>query len=175
MPNNVLNELIFRNTSPLRQEAIIEKLCDAKGCVDFEILVPLPLNVWWGSVGSEHERAFKRTALDWCRGNWGTKWNAYHHYPIDRTSDAVTFKFQTAWNPPYPWLAAVMNSLKCEFEHNWLSEYDNQARTAKFDFSIMKSDRGLGMDAWSERIADDAMQRRLHLLKWGVEKFEDEA
>jgi len=171
MPNHVTNEIIFRGVNAEKQEELLAVLCNAKGHVDFEILVPLPLNMWWGSVGTEHEKAFGRTALDWARENWGTKWNAYSCQPIERTEDTLTLRFDTAWAPPYPWLAAVFNRFQIGFEHNSLVEGAIKARHGVFKWDAMNDIIG---EAWQEDDADDALQKRLHLLKWGVESFEDE-
>ena len=171
MPNHVINELIFRDVDKIAQALILNRLCDAEGKVDFQILVPVPLNIWWGNAGQRHEQAFKRTRLDWASENWGTKWNAYDQAPIEATADTLTLRFQTAWSPPYPWLAAVFNGLKCSFEHNWMSEGDDAGRCGVFD--VAQAGELLG-DPWQQREADEAMQRHLHLLLWGVEAFEDE-
>lgn len=171
MPNHVTNELIFRGVEPLAQDAILAKLCNASLDVDLGILVPPPINLWRGSVGQNHERAFKRTALDWNTENWGTKWNAYITRPISRAGDALTVVFDTAWRPPYPWLAAVFNTFERTFEHNWLDEGAGWSVSAKFDADEMKRDIG---NAWHEKRAGLLVQERLHTLKWGVPHFEDE-
>lgn len=167
MPNHVINELVFRNVTAEQQEAIIAATCDQEGKVDFSVLVPPPLNIWMGNVGTEHERAFRRTGLDWNRENWGTKWNAYSHQNTERTSDKLTLRFETAWSPPYPWLAAVMNKTQMSFDHNWLDEGATRGRSGKFDMAGR-----FGID-WTEAEAADEMHRHLHLLHFGVEEFED--
>lgn len=141
MPNNCINELIFRDAEKATQERIIAATCDAEGQVDFQILVPIPLNIWRGNVSSEHERAFKRTGLDWARENWGTKWNAYSHHPIERTDNTVALRFETAWGPPYPWLAAVFNHLGLPFQHNWLSEGGGDGVVGTFKVAALCSKR----------------------------------
>lgn len=170
MPNHVINELIFRGVTAGTQARILGACCNTAGGVDFEVLVPLPLNTWWGSVSREHERAFGRTALDWCRENWGTKWNAYDCHDPERTSDSLTLRFDTAWAPPYPWLAAVFNHLKLGFEHNWFSEGEDRGHHGVFDWSAMDL---LGKQPWIEEPASDELQRHLHKLRWGVEASED--
>ena len=174
MPNHVVNELIFRNLDADTERRLIANLCDADGKVDFQILVPMPVNMWWGSVGARHEVAFKRTALDWRRENWGTKWNAYEQRPIERVGGALIIRFDTAWTPPYPWLAAIFNTFKISFDHNWLSEGGGRGHHAVFDATKTE---GMWDDPWREEEADDAMHRHLHFLRWGVEEFaeEDEA
>lgn len=171
MPNHCINELIFRNVDAGAQAQILAKTCGADHKVDFNILVPAPLNMWWGSAGAIHERTFRQTHLEWARQNWGTKWNAYDHEPIEQTDDTLTLRFQTAWGPPYPWLAAVFNSLNLSFDHNWLSEGGAPATHGRFD---MAEDSAFGI-RWKEEEAADEMQRHLHKLLWGVEEFEDDA
>jgi hypothetical protein len=170
VPNHVINELVFRGVDAGQQQAIVSAACDSQGKVDFGILVPMPLNIWMGSVGSEHERAFQNTGLDWARVNWGTKWNAYSHKPTEVEDEMLTLRFETAWAPPYPWLAAMLNKLSLSFQHNWLDEGAARGRTGTF-----KLDERWG-PIWDEDEASDAMHRHLHKLHWGVEEFaEDEA
>lgn len=174
MPNHCINELIFRSVDLVRQRTIMMLLCgkatdDAK--VDFETLVPLPKNIWWFSVGQNHEKAFKQTALDWCTQNWGTKWNAYSHQPVERTDDTLTLRFETAWRPPYGWLAAVFNTLQSDFEHNWLAEGGGRGMMGVFKWPPKEND--LRHEPWKEREPNDAEHRHLHKLLWGVEEFED--
>jgi hypothetical protein len=172
MPNHVLNELIFCAADASEQERIISILCGDDGKVDFQKLVPVPNNVWQFSVGADHERAFKQTALDWCRENWGTKWNAYSHKPIERTESTIAFVFETAWRPPYGWLVAVFNTLKRGFEHRWIDEGGPEAiglfQWPKEDMDQFK------VNPWTERKPTDEEHRRLHKVHWGVEKFEDD-
>lgn len=42
---------------------------------------------------------------EWCRANWGTKWNAYEVVRRDYSGVCVTF--QTAWSPPRPVIAEL--------------------------------------------------------------------
>lgn len=165
MPNHVLNELIFQ-ADAATQERILAKLCNDKGDVDFEILIPTPPNVWLGNVGQKHEK-LGLNGLDWSRQNWGTKWNAYSHKPTERTETTLTLRFNTAWSPPFPWLVAAFNTLKASFEHNWLDEGDSRGHQDKWDFSKME-EAGFA-DPWTEARADDAMNLHLHEVMWGAE------
>jgi hypothetical protein len=173
MPNHVMNELIFRDVNVAKQNEIIAKLCNAEGKVDFNILVPIPLNIWMGNVGLSHERAFgKGTGLDWCREHWSTKWNAYSHMETKRTDATLTLRFETAWSQPYRWLVAVFNSLRCSFDHNWLDEGRERGVSGKWDFTAIKD--GEYRNPWTEEPCSDEMQKYLHKLHYGVEVFEDE-
>lgn len=173
MPNHITNEIIFRGVSPADQDAIIAKLCNADGKVDFDILVPTPPNVWLGNVGEKHKK-LGINALDWSRANWGTKWNAYGHKATNRTDDTLTIVFDTAWAPPYGWLVAVFNVLKRDFEHNWMDEGASHGWEAKWLYSVM-TDEKLFLDPWTEKPCSDDMQKHLNVLKWGVENLDDVA
>lgn len=171
MPNHVTSELIFRCLSPEQHAELIANVLDAEGDVDFNILVPAPLNLWRGNVGTRHQKAFKRTAMDWNSDNWGTKWNAYDSRPARYEDGILTLVFDTAWAPPYPWLAAVFNRFALSFEHNWLDEGAGWSVSGIFDADEMK--KALG-DPWREERASQEVQERLHFLKWGCARFEDE-
>ena len=73
MPNHVINELVFKNVGPIKDE-LLGKILNQNGDVDFGILVPPPFNIWWGDVATIHEETFPGTFLDWAWKNWGTKW-----------------------------------------------------------------------------------------------------
>jgi hypothetical protein len=167
MPNHCINEMIFRGVDGAAQDRILAAACDADGKVDFQILVPIPLNVWRGNVGSDHERAFKITRLDWARDNWGTKWNAYSHHPVERTGDTLTLRFQTARRPPYPWLAAVFNHLGLPFDHNWIEEGGGDGTAGRFEID------GRWGQEWTEAPASPELHRHLHKLLWGVEEIDE--
>lgn len=173
MPNHVVNEIIFRGVDRAKQDEILAVACGSKGEVDFEVLLPIPLNVWRGSVGTRHEKALQQTGLDWQRLNWGTKWNAYSQKPIERTDDTLTLIFETAWRPPYGWLVAMFNRFHLSFDHNWLDEGAERGVCGRFNADFIDDDmRG---EPWGEKPADDDMQKHLHKLRLGVEAFDDEA
>lgn len=177
MPNHVINEIIFRDLDVSQRAGILTMVRNGAGEVDFGILVPKPLNLWDGSADQNHEKKFKRIGLDWARENWGTKWNAYGHdeggkyQSIACTDDTVTVTFQTAWSPPYPWIAALFNFFKLPIEHNWFGEGMSRGVSGKFDYQAYLTDRGT---PWKEEDASAEMQKHLHKLLWGVEEFPDE-
>jgi hypothetical protein len=168
MPNNVINEIIFKNVNNDIQENILKKVLK-NGFVSFDVLLPPPLNIWRGNRGLEEGNAFgKKNWYDWNTENWGTKWNAYgqDEKSIARTEDTLTLTFQTAWSPPRLWLCALFNATEMPFEHNWLSEGDIDAYTAKFFFS------GEGIyysPDWKEQKSEKKMYYHLHILLWGHE------
>lgn len=171
MPNHVTSELIFRDLTPEKHAELIANIIDAEGDVSFNILVPAPLNLWRGNVGTRHEKAFKRTALDWNSENWGTKWNAYQTRTPTYEDRVLTLVFDTAWAPPYPWLAAVFNRFNLSFEHNWLDEGASWSVSGVF---VATKGEDLFDDPWREERASQEVQERLHTLKWGVPRFEDD-
>lgn len=177
MPNHVINEVIFRNIDAETRATLLANIKNVAGEIDFEILMPAPLNIWCGGVSTRHS-VFPGNHLDWARANWGTKWNAYgldeggKYKSILQTEDSLTLTFQTAWRPPYGWLIAIFNRFKINFEHNWLDEGAARGNSGKFDYAAL--DDRLQNDPWKEEEASDEMHRHLHTLLWGVESFPDE-
>jgi hypothetical protein len=171
MPNHILNEIIFRNVNSDIQEYILKKVLK-DGFIDFNVLVPAPLNIWQGNVGAKEKTAFKNKIWhDWNIENWGTKWNAYGQEDpgvknVARTEDTLTFVFQTAWSPPRLWICALINATQLPFEHNWLDQGSNQGHTDKYFFS---GERDCCFLNWEEGIAGDDLYRHLHILLWGYE------
>jgi len=173
MPNHVVNEIVIEGDATLF-DRVLAKISTAQSPIDFEALLPLPLNAWAYSQSTKHEQAFPIMAMDWTRQNWGTKWNAYGiddgYQSIVRTDTHLTLTFQTAGGPPLGWILALHNALKLSFTYGYLSEGGTPARDGWFrapvnDFS----------DAWDEADASPVRQRYLHKLLWGVESFPDEA
>ncbi len=170
MPTHVINEIIFRRLTDEQIADILARTLDADGHVDFAILLPIPLNCWMGSVSVADEKAFKNTALDWCTANWGTKWGAYGvHNGAESVDGVVTIRFDTAWRPPYGWLAALLNISHLSFQHNWLSEGEQFGHVGHFVYqsgSVMRD-----VD-WTEETASPEIHKHLHVLRWGVESFD---
>ncbi len=179
MPNHVITEIVFRNLPKEKLVAILDMASSTEQKIDFSTLLPIPLNVWQGSVSIRHESAFgkENTALDWCRLNWGTKWNAYgldeggKYRSVDQSADALTLTFQTAWSTPYGWLLALWHKSGCAFEYTWLDEGREHAFAGRF--TTYEDD--IRSEPWREDEADEATTRRMHKLMYGVESFDNEA
>ena len=169
MPNNVQCEIVFSSISEEQKNNIISKISEDGKNIDFGILLPIPLNLWWGNVGGIHEKTFPGTALGWRTKNWGTKWNAYQCNIISSEAGILTLQFQTAWTPPYGWIVAVFNFFEIPFSMLWLSEGGSRSRFDEFE----KSD-SLSGEEWRSSDATGEQQKHIHKLLWGVEKFEDE-
>jgi hypothetical protein len=176
MPNHVLTEIRFKNIDADQQGAILALCRGPESPIDFGTLLPIPSNIWQGSVGQKHA-VFPGNALDWARANWGTKWNAYgideggRYKTIATTDDTLTLTFQTAWSTPYGWLLALWHIGELRFEYSYLDEGAISAKVGRF---TTYSD-GLGDQPWSEEQAPEEEHRRMHKLLWGVERFEDDA
>lgn len=175
MPDHVINEVIFRGVSTEKQKEIISKVCNEKREIDFEILLPIPLNVWRGGVGAVHQKTFPDNALDWCTKNWSTKWGAYgqSEKSIIQEGDALIFRFRTAWRAPYGWLLALFHTVKTDFESNHLSEGEEKGKTDSWNWNAYESE-GYGAKGWDSKECDESLHRHLHKLLWGVEQFEEE-
>jgi len=172
MPNHITNKILFTGLTPDTKARLLEKLLNAEGKVDFAVLLPMPLNIWQGSVSQKHEQAFKAgNGLDWARVNWGTKWGAYDQKPVEQTEDSVTLVFDTAWSPPRGWLVAIFNLFEISFEYHWLDEGESHGHSGHFKID---PDNKWDIYDWDEVPCSDEMQKHLHLLKWGVEEFPPE-
>ena len=173
MPNHVINEVVFRNVTAEQRAAIIATVSNERA-VSFEVLLPIPLNQWLWSAGTKHEKAFPGTALDWCRDNWSTKWDAYglseggRYESVAQTDDSLTLTFQTAWNAPMGWLCALFNKHNLPIEYSYLSEGNTTAFVGSFTPETGAQNWGA---QWDEKEADEATTRRMHMLLWGVEEF----
>lgn len=120
MPNHVTNKITF--SADKAEEVFAAVVVD--GCLDFERLVPSPPNMYHGDLSSEDEKDFKVNWLDWSRINWGTKWGAYDG-TCGVEGGKAWIKFDTAWSPPYPVIAAFCNRFKIPFEHRYFDEAPN--------------------------------------------------
>ena len=169
MPNHVFNEVRLHGVS---LETVVPLITDKKGKISFAVLVPLPINFWPGSVGSQHEKAFPGTHLDAARKTWGTKWNCYGYPKAVQDGDDTLITFQTAWEPPRGWIVALFNTLECRITAKWMSEGQSDAFTETY----FMDDTRFGGPGWETEthIEGSDEQRRLHKCLWGVEVFEDE-
>jgi hypothetical protein len=121
MPNHVTHKILF---DVARAAEITAAICDDKGCIDFEKLVPSPPHMYHGNLSAADDEDFKCNWNTWSRANWGTKWNAYSG--ATGVENGMAFlKFETAWSIPYPVLAAFCNRFNVPFEHRYFDEGSN--------------------------------------------------
>lgn len=78
--------------------------------VDFNTVIPMPDEDSSIFTATRHDYGFGvgysmdgYSPMDWARGNWGTKWNAYD---VERP-DETHVQFDTAWSHPVPVLEAL--------------------------------------------------------------------
>lgn len=116
MPNHISNKLTLHCDAPTASKVFAEiGGKDEKGedrQIDFNNLLPYPKayadadrlrNEWekanpnksWNDAPQD---GFNNGGYEWCRKNWGTKWNAYSQKRVDDK----TIYFETAWSTPIP-------------------------------------------------------------------------
>ena len=161
MPNHTMVEVRIESQSKEVIDRILAATVNAQGDIDFELLLPIPLNCWRGSVGTEHKK-LPDNALDWCSKNWGTKWGPYGNPEAIQIGNILTLRFQTAWAPPRGWLLAIWNKFRVPFEYYFLDEYDGKTYIGIFQ----------NEDEWSEKPHPEALER-LSIYKYGEEAREE--
>ena len=167
MSNHVINEVRFTSVTPPQVERILGLARNQSKEIDFSILLPVPLNCWQGSVGSEHAK-FPDNALAWCSKNWSTKWNAYGAHYAEYDGADLVLRFKTAWNAPYGWLCALFNAGKLGFSYAYLSEGESAAHVGKFSLT---PDSGVSDMEWKEIVANQEERDHLGMLLWGEEAW----
>lgn len=173
MPNHILNELSI--SAPLSTVAPL--VLNDEGCIDFEVLLPLPLNFWNGHVGAEHKKVFPGDGMSWSVANWGTKWNAYgldaeaeHYQPVTENGGRTVLTFKTAWSPPMGWVVALFNKLRLSMDLTSLDEGSDHAVNDRFAWNV-----GMGPwedgPQWNRTQAPADETERLRCLYWGTEEW----
>ena len=133
------------------------------GCVDFNILIPKPDNIYTaGSVGKEEEKKYgSNNWYTWNCGNWGTKWNACYDKVVRIDDENLEISFDTAWNCPFPWFEKFIEKAKelgveklegeslyeeyCNYGFDWddaveTSDDDEDFNPDVFGFKLQRSD-----------------------------------
>ena len=102
MPNYCNNCLCMDgNTKTIK--SVIEFVKSGENVFDFEKIVPMPDNIYCGSVGDKEREIYgENNWYDWSIKNWGTKWNS-----IDAELDGYEIQFLTAWSPCVPVIATL--------------------------------------------------------------------
>lgn len=167
MPNHIVNEIRLHGVHHAEVRAIASS---DERVVDFEKLLPLPLNYWPGSVSILHEKAFPGTHLDAATKTWGTKWNAYalSDDSLRQDGEDTVLTFETAWAPPRGWVVAVFSTLKCDITHHWQDEGSEDVHRESYIFT---GDDSMFFPKWEAEVVDQGSDdhRRLYKLQWGVE------
>jgi len=111
MPNWCNNDLFIQgdkqSISKLKEELLITR--DDELELTFNNVVPMPKG--YEDTGEWYE---------WRYDNWGTKWDACDSYVSSNEDDEINIQFNTAWEPPIPFLYALANKypdvyISCHF------------------------------------------------------------
>lgn len=105
------------------------------GTIDFEKIIPMPKNIYRGSLGPDERKKYGNDNwFDWSVAHWGTKWNAYNKYDhvissVDDIDDeCYVMEFDTAWSAPHPVIKHLSEMYpEIEFEHLYFDEFLNFA------------------------------------------------
>lgn len=126
MPNHVTNTITYDGDRKQIAEMLeaIKKDELGIGTVDFNKIIPMPDDIYRGDLGpKERELYGDKNWYDWCRANWGTKWNAYGYEEDFDYSPTDSLWFQTAWSAPHPILQKLSDMFpEIEFRHQWADE-----------------------------------------------------
>lgn len=124
MPNHVINELIFRDVNNDNARMVIDLATNGRGMVDFSVLIPEP-------AGELADR-------QWRLENWNTDRNAYmmmydqSFRPIEIAGDALSLRFQSAWEPPLPFVNRLWERCSMPFCFTYTNEADDAAYRADY-------------------------------------------
>lgn len=100
MPNWVYNRLTI--TAPQKRCQEIKKLLhhrddeDRESPLSFQTVIPRP--------------AEEQDWYNWNVANWGTKWDACEAWLEEEAEGTLTYRFDTAWSPPFPIIEKFVNT-----------------------------------------------------------------
>lgn len=112
MPNWCINHTIVRGDVE-KIKNLTEVIKNETGL--FQSIKPCPQELnsellhTWGGTNSELQEEMRATmkarygyanGIDWCVGNWGTKWDVTEVYVHECTNDTIAISYDTAWSPP---------------------------------------------------------------------------
>lgn len=170
MPNHVVTEIRFRNLDNKQKRNVKGAVFNFEGHVDFNLLLPLPLNLWRWDEGRKEKETFG-SGLDWCVANWGTKWNAYESR-MSEEGDDFLITFQTAWHTPHKWLVALFSAVDLDFELITMSEGETCCWHEKY-FSVTDTE-SYKNKRWERNPGNEAQTNKTYELLWGKTKKEYE-
>ena len=110
MPNWTQNEVTIKTKTKAKLDKIIEAINSAENVFDFDLIKPMPKNLYMGSLGREEEKKYgKNNWYHWSIENWGTKWNSCDAAKTRLSDTEVFYQFDTAWSPPLRIWEALLN------------------------------------------------------------------
>lgn len=108
-PKNVINEFVLRakiNNPPRYKEkpGFINDISDDEQeeeneLLNFNSLYPVPQNIL--------NQGYSMAGYNWEIKNWGCKWGACDTQFMQISDTKVVYNFESAWNPPIPFLIKV--------------------------------------------------------------------
>ena len=111
MPNWTANNVLFVGERD-RLETLKDMLKSKDNDFDFNNIVPMPKNIYRGSLGTvEDEKYGKNNWYHWRIDNWGTKWNAVDTR-VELNDGSLYYTFDTAWDCPREIVNALMRMRK---------------------------------------------------------------
>ena len=111
MPNWTENNVLF--VGKKKQLKTLKTMLKSKdNDFDFNNIVPMPKNIYRGSLGTvEEEKYGKNNWYHWSIDNWGTKWNAVDTR-VELNDGSLYYTFDTAWDCPREIVNALMRMRK---------------------------------------------------------------
>ena len=121
MPNWTANNVLFVGERD-RLETLKDMLKSKDNDFDFNNIVPMPKNIYRGSLGTvEEEKYGKNNWYHWSIDNWGTKWNSVDT-TVEENGSTLSYNFMTAWDCPREIVNALMRMRKTilkDISINW--------------------------------------------------------
>jgi len=128
MPNHITNIIEINNASWQRLDEILEAIKVDEiglGSIDFNKIIPMPDNIYYGNLGSEKLKKYgENNWYDWSIKNWGSKWNSYGYdcFP-EYEAGNNTIQFNTAWSCVNKILEELSKMYPdVEFKYKWADE-----------------------------------------------------
>lgn len=126
MPNHITN-LIKLDGDRKQIAKMLETIKNDElgiGTVSFEKIIPMPEDIYRGNLGKKERELYgDRNWYDWCRANWGTKWDAYGYEGGRDYSKSNPLEFLTAWSAPHPVIQKLSEMFpEIEITHEWADE-----------------------------------------------------
>jgi hypothetical protein len=105
----ITDNLLTISGDPADLAAFVARAATGRGCMDFQAFVPAYCNEWeYDIAGLGDDDDASGDELPTAKEAWGTDWNATHESMVgDAGGGLIHYYFETSWNPPLVWLAAV--------------------------------------------------------------------
>lgn len=134
----------------------------------FNAFVPMPKEVFRGSIGSEEQEKYpgELNWYDWSVNHWGTKWDVNDesvHIEWENTKDSdivacqVKISFDTAWSPPEPVVRAMAKAFPAlHFVHEFVEHGESYAGRHEYSNGV-----AVNVEDWTDEERVEEMGRNL--------------